>query len=51
MEKYLVKVFNKVTRTTKKFTYDSIEQAQQKAKSYRRDPSNGVTILRVSGGR
>lgn len=51
MEKYLVKVFNKVTRNTRKFTYNSVEEAQQKARSFKRDPSNGVTILKVSGGR
>lgn len=51
MEKYLVKVFNKVTHNTRKFTYNDKEQAQQKAQSFKRDPSNGVTILKVSGGR
>lgn len=51
MEKYLVKVFNKATGGVRKFTYDSKEQAQQKAQSFKRDPSNGVTILKVSGGR
>jgi len=50
LEKYLVKVFNKKTKNTARFPYNSEREAQQKAKSYKRNPQYGVSILRVSRG-
>jgi peptide subunit release factor 1 (eRF1) len=50
MEKYLVKVFNKQTKSTRRFPYNSEREAQQKAKSFKKDPNNGVSILRMSRG-
>jgi hypothetical protein len=51
MAKYLVKLFNKRTRGTRYVKCPDEQSAQEKAKSYRRNPDYGVVVLKASGGR
>ena len=51
MNKYLIKLYNKRTRSTRYVKCSSEDSAQRKARSFKKNPDYGVTILRVSGGK